>query len=216
MAETGRTGRLGMGVGRLEAFSDGVLAIVITLLILDVKVPPAATGHLGRELADQWPQYAAYLVSFLVVGIIWLNHHATVQLLARTDHSVQVLNLLLLLPVSVLPWPTAVLAEYVHEGTAGDQRVAVVLYGATSTVMALAFNVLWRYVLRHPELRRPDVDRAELAVRNRRYNLGLPAYPAATLLGLLSETLFIGLMLALALMYLLPTPEIRGERHAAG
>jgi uncharacterized membrane protein len=205
-----------MGVGRLEAFSDGVLAIVITLLILDVKVPPAATGHLGRELADQWPQYAAYLVSFLVVGIIWLNHHATVQLLARTDHSVQVLNLLLLLPVSVLPWPTAVLAEYVHEGTAGDQRVAVVLYGATSTVMALAFNVLWRYVLRHPELRRPDVDRAELAVRNRRYNLGLPAYPAATLLGLLSETLFIGLMLALALMYLLPTPEIRGERHAAG
>jgi uncharacterized membrane protein len=185
-------------------------------LILDVKVPPAATGHLGRELADQWPQYAAYLVSFLVVGIIWLNHHATVQLLARTDHSVQVLNLLLLLPVSVLPWPTAVLAEYVHEGTAGDQRVAVVLYGATSTVMALAFNVLWRYVLRHPELRRPDVDRAELAVRNRRYNLGLPAYPAATLLGLLSETLFIGLMLALALMYLLPTPEIRGERHAAG
>jgi uncharacterized membrane protein len=139
-----------------------------------------------------------------------------VQLLARTDHPLQVLNLLLLLPVSVLPWPTAVLAEYVHEGTAGDQRVAVVLYGATSTVMALAFNVLWRYVLRHPELRRPDVDRAELAVRNRRYNLGLPAYPAATLLGLLSETLFIGLMLALALMYLLPTPEVRGERHAAG
>jgi uncharacterized membrane protein len=216
MAETGRTGRLGMGVGRLEAFSDGVLAIVITLLILDVKVPPAATGHLGRELAAQWPQYAAYLTSFLVIGIIWLNHHATVQLLARTDHTVQVLNLLLLLPISVLPWPTAVLAEYVHEGTAGDQRVAVALYGATSTLMALAFNVLWRYVLRHPELRRPDVDRQDLAVRNRRYNLGLPAYPVATLLGLLSETLFIGLMLALALMYLLPTPEIRGVRRPAG
>jgi uncharacterized membrane protein len=216
LAVTGTAGRLGMGVGRLEAFSDGVLAIVITLLILDLKVPPAAAGHLGRELAHQWPQYAAYLVSFLVVGIIWLNHHATVQLLARTDHAVQVLNLLLLLPVSVLPWPTAVLAEYVHEGTAGDQRVAVVLYGATSSVMALAFNLLWRYVLRHPELRRPDVDRHALAVRNRRYNLGLPAYPVATLLGLLSETLFIGLMLALALMYLLPTPEVRGERHAAG
>jgi uncharacterized membrane protein len=202
-----------MGVGRMEAFSDGVLAIVITLLILDVKVPAAAGGHLGRALAEQWPQYTAYLISFLVVGIIWLNHHATVQLLARTDHTVQVLNLLLLLPISVLPWPTAVLAEYVHQGTAGDQRVAVVLYGATSTLMALAFNVLWRYVLRHPELRRPDVDPQSLAVRNRRYNLGLPAYPVATALGLLSETLFIGLMLALALMYLLPTPEIRGQRH---
>jgi hypothetical protein len=79
--------------------------------------------------------------------------------------------------------------------------------------MALAFNVLWRYVLRHPELRRPDVDRQSLAVRNRRYNLGLPAYPVATALGLLSETLFVVLMLALALMYLLPTPEIRGQRH---
>ena len=215
MVQAGQPRRLGMGVGRMEAFSDGVLAIVITLLILDVRVPPAAAaaGHLGRALAEQWPQYAAYLISFLVVGIIWLNHHATVQLLARTDHTVQVLNLLLLLPISVLPWPTAVLAEYVHEGTVGDQRVAVVLYGATSTAMALAFNVLWRYVLRHPELRRPDIDRQSLAVRNRRYNLGLPAYPVATLLGLLSETLFIVLMLGLAVMYLLPTPEIRGQRH---
>jgi uncharacterized membrane protein len=213
MAETGRDGHLGMGVGRMEAFSDGVLAIVITLLILDVKVPTAAGGHLARELAHQWPQYVAYLVSFLVVGIVWLNHHATVQLLSRTDHAVQVLNLLLLLPVSVLPWPTAVLAEYVHEGTDGDQRVAVVLYGTTSTLMALGFNMLWRYVLRHPELWKPQVDRASLAVRNRRYNVGLPLYPAATLLGLLSVTLFIGLMLALAVMYLLPTPEIRGDRH---
>jgi uncharacterized membrane protein len=216
MAESGQRASRGLGVGRLEAFSDGVLAIVITLLILDVKVPTAATGHLGGELAHQWPQYAAYLVSFLVVGIIWLNHHATVQLLARSDHAVLVLNLLLLLPVSILPWPTAVLAEYVHEGTDGDQRVAVVLYGATSTVMALGFNVLWRYVLRHPELWKPDVDRASLAVRNRRYNLGLPLYPIATLLGLIDVTLFMALMLALAVMYLLPTPEIRGERHPAG
>jgi uncharacterized membrane protein len=212
VVEAGRTGRLGMSVGRLEAFSDGVLAIVITLLILDVKVPAGATGHLGGALAHQWPQYAAYLLSFSIVGIIWLNHHATVQLLARTDHPLQVLNLLLLLPVSVLPWPTAVLAEYVHEGTAGDQRIAVVLYGVTSTLMAVAFNVLWRYILRHPELQRPDVDRHAVAVRNRRYNLGLAVYPAATLLGLLNVTLFIALMLALAVMYLLPTPDVRGER----
>ena len=113
---------VGMAVGRLEAFSDGVLAIVITLLILDVKVPQGARGHLGESLRDQWPQYVAYLMSFFIVGIIWLNHHATVQLLAHTDHGVQVLNLLLLLPVSVLPWPTALLAENVRDGTAADQR----------------------------------------------------------------------------------------------
>jgi uncharacterized membrane protein len=198
-----------MSVNRLEAFSDGVLAIVITLLILDVKVPGAAQGHLGRELADQWPQYAAYLVSFLIVGIIWLNHHATVQLLARADHGIQVLNLLLLLPVSVLPWPTAVLAEYVRDGTAGDQRVAVLLYGGVSSLMALMFNLMWRYLLRHDELRRAGATRASLAVRNRRYNVGLAFYPVATLLGLFSVPLFIGLMLGLALLYLLPTPEVR-------
>src|ERR1700710_2043054 len=114
-----------MRVGRLEAFSDGVFAIVITLLILEIKVPKHAEGDLGHALAKQWPQYVAYLLSFLIVGIIWLNHHATFNLLARTDHGLQVLNLMLLLPVSVLPWPTAVLAEYTRDGTAGDRRVAV-------------------------------------------------------------------------------------------
>ncbi len=207
-AASQRSGLPGMSVGRLEAFSDGVLAIVITLLILDIKVPRAAKGHLGRELADQWPQYAAYLVSFLIVGIIWLNHHAMVQLLTRTSHSTQVLNLLLLLPVSVLPWPTAVLAEYARTGTASDQRTAVLLYGVTSTLMAVAFNLLWRHILRHPELRRADVDDKLLAVRNRRYNAGLLVYPVATALGLVSLPLFMGLMLALAGLYLLPTPDV--------
>jgi uncharacterized membrane protein len=205
-----------MGVGRLEAFSDGVFAIVITLLILDVKVPPPGGQGLGRALAHQWPQYAAYLVSFFVVGIIWLNHHATIQLLARTDHTLQVLNLLLLLPVSVLPWPTAVLADYVREGTTADQRIAVLLYGFTSSAMGVAFNVLWRAVLRRPQLWRPGVERAGLAVRNRRFNVGVCVYPVATLLGLLSVPLFLVLMLALALLYLLPTPEVRGSRHAEG
>ncbi len=198
----------GMSVGRLEAFSDGVLAIVITLLILDIKVPSGEHGHLGHALAEQWPQYVAYLLSFFVVGIIWLNHHATVNLLARADHRIQVLNLLLLLPVTILPWPTALLSEYTRDGTAGDQRLAVLIYGLVSTAMALLFNVLWRYLLRHPELHKPHVSAQLLAVRNRRYNLGLAVYPVATAIGLLSVPLFLALMLALAVMYLLPTPDV--------
>jgi uncharacterized membrane protein len=213
VADADRSVQLGMSVGRLEAFSDGVLAIVVTLLILDVKVPVSASGHLGRELAHQWPQYAAYLVSFLIVGIIWLNHHAVVQLLAHADHTVQVLNLLLLLPVSVLPWPTAVLAEYVREGTPGDKRVAVLVYGVTSSLMAVGFQLLWRYLLRHDELRRPEVTRASLAVRNRRYSIGLAAYPTATLVGLLSVPLFLIVMFALAVLYLLPTPDVRSAEQ---
>jgi uncharacterized membrane protein len=200
---------LGMSVGRLEAFSDGVLAIVITLLILEIKVPAGEDGTLGSALARQWPQYAAFLVSFLIVGIIWLNHHATINLLRRTDHNVQVLNLILLLPVTVLPWPTALLAEYTHEGTVGDRRVAVLVYGVTSSAMAASFNLLWRYLLRHPELHKPQVSAELLAVRNRRYTAGLAAYPVATLLGLVSVPLFLALMLGLAVLYLLPTPDVR-------
>src|SRR3954469_5950038 len=200
-----------MSVGRLEAFSDGVLAIVITLLILEIKVPEPeeAQGRLGHALAEQWPHYVAFLLSFLIVGIIWLNHHATFSLLRRTDHRMQVLNLLLLLPVTVLPWPTALLAEYTHEGTAGDRRVAVLVYGLTSTAMALAFNVLWRYLLRHPELHKPGVTTDLLAVRTFRYNAGLAVYPVATAIGLVSVPVFLVLMLGLALVYLLPTPDVR-------
>jgi len=205
------SGGIGMSVGRLEAFSDGVLAIVITLHILEIHVPDPAEHHgsLGSALADQWPQYVAYLVSFLVVGIIWLNHHATFNLLRRTDHTMRVLNLVLLLPVTVLPWPTALLAEYTKDGTPGDQRIAVIVYGLTSTAMALTFNLLWRYLLRHPELHKPEVTTELLAVRNHRYNLGLAVYPVATAIGLLYVPLFLGLMLALAFLYLLPTPDVR-------
>jgi uncharacterized membrane protein len=206
--DSGGRGGVGMSVARLEAFSDGVLAIVITLLILDIKVPVGAQGDLGTALVREWPQYVAYLVSFLIVGIIWLNHHATFNLLARTDHRLQVLNLLLLLPVSVLPWPTAVLAEYTRDGTAGDKRLAVVLYGLTSSLMAVGFNVAWRYLLRHRELHKDGLDPQVLAVRNRRYNVGLAVYPIATAIGLLSVPLFFVLMLGLALMYLLPTPDV--------
>ncbi len=201
----------GMSVGRLEAFSDGVLAIVITLLILEIDVPTPEEhpGQLANDLAKQWPHYVSFLLSFLVVGIIWLNHHATFNLLQRTDHRIQVLNLLLLLPVTLLPWPTDLLATYAVEGTASEQRLAVLIYGLTSTAMALAFNVLWRYLRRHTELHKPHVSDELLAVRNRRYNLGLGVYPVATAIGLISVPLFMAVMLALALMYLLPTPDVR-------
>ena len=180
---------------------------MITLLILDISVPEKGSESLAHALADQWQQYVAYLLSFLIVGIIWLNHHATINLLARTNHTLQVLNLLLLLPVSVLPWPTALLAEYA-EGTEEDQRVAVIVYGVASSMMAITFNILWRYILRHRELHKPNVSLAMLAVRNRRFNIGPFVYPVATAIGLISAPVFLALMLLLALLYLLPTPDV--------
>ena len=200
---------LGMSVGRLEAFSDGVLAIVITLLILEIHIPGQGQDDLAAQLGEQWPEYVGFLLSFITVGIVWLNHHAVINLLHRTNHTLQTLNLLLLLPLTVLPWPTALLAEYAG-GTGGQQRLVVAVYGVTITLMAFAFNVLWRYVVRHPELWKPEVTRPMLEVRNRRFNAGPLIYPLATVVGLLNAYLFLALMLALGALYLLPTPEVRG------
>jgi hypothetical protein len=109
----------------------------------------------------------------------------------------------------VLPWPTALLAEYAREGTPTDERIAVLIYGLGSTAMAVTFNLLWRYLLRHPELHAGGVSPELLAVRNRRYNIGLLAYPVATALGMVSAPVFMAVMLALAVLYLLPTPDVR-------
>lgn len=198
-----------MSTGRLEAFSDGVFAIVNTLLVLELHVPAPGAHSLASELGALWPTYAAFLASFLVVGICWLNHHAVIGLLSTTTHGLQVANLVLLLTVTVLPFPTAVLGSYARGGTAADHRTGVLLYGGASIAMSLGFQLLWRYVLHHPELHRPGVTRAQLSTRDRRYTIGLAAYPLVTLLGLISTPLFLVLMLALAFLFLLPTPDTR-------
>src|SRR4051795_10160430 len=110
-----RLAALSSGRGRLEAFSDGVMAIAITLLILDVKVPLAEEGRLAHDLAHQWPSYAAYVVTFLVIGIIWVNHHVLFERAAAVTRPIFYLNIFLLMGVAFLPFPTALLAEYLRE-----------------------------------------------------------------------------------------------------
>ena len=102
---------------RLEAFSDGVFAIAITLLIIEVRVPDSEAGELARDLANQWPSYAAYAVSFAIIGIIWVNHHDIFERIVTVDRPLLFLNLLLLLTVAFLPLPTALLGDYIRKGT---------------------------------------------------------------------------------------------------
>src|SRR5439155_2102750 len=119
-----------MSSARVEAFSDGVFAIAITLLVLDIHVPaPESVGDdgLGAALAHAWPSYFAYLVSFLVIGIIWINHHSMFTMVRRVDRPVLFVNLTLLLFVSALPFPTKLLAEYLTEG-GGSSHVAAAVY----------------------------------------------------------------------------------------
>jgi len=131
-----------MGKARLEAFSDGVFAIAITLLVLTIT-SPENYRHLGSELADRWPSYAAYLVSFAVIGIMWLNHHTVFGHFARVDRNVVYLNLALLATVVFIPYPTGIFGQALQRGE--GERVAAVVYSVTMTVNALAWAAVWLY-----------------------------------------------------------------------
>jgi uncharacterized membrane protein len=129
---------------RVEAFSDAVFAIAITLLILEIKVPTQDQGPLTAALLRQWPSYLAFLTSFTYIGVLWINHHRMFTHIMKADDVLLVLNLLLLLGVTAVPFPTAVMAEHLH---GPDHRTAAMLYNATFDVIAIFFNVLWRYAV---------------------------------------------------------------------
>jgi uncharacterized membrane protein len=165
---------------RLEAFSDGVFAIAITLLVLNLTVPRAASGHLLERLTSQWPSYVAYLVSFLVIGIVWVNHHRLCTFLESVDRPLLYLNLTLLLFNSMLPFPAALLAEYA--GTA-DAVVATALYGIWAGFGAAVFVAMWLYLLRHPRLVQPE-RRHLVRAALRRSSVGPVAFAVASLVAL--------------------------------
>jgi TMEM175 potassium channel family protein len=137
--------------GRVEAFSDAVLAIAITLLVLEIKLPEDAYDHLWRSLVHEWPSYLAYMTSFLTIGGVWMAHHGLFVRLKGVDQTMMQLNVVLLMVVSFLPFPTGVLAGALHASNRAE-RVAIGVYGATLWASQLLFAALARYAIRHPEL----------------------------------------------------------------
>lgn len=127
---------------RVEAFSDGVFAIAITLLILEIRVPPPSAGPLGLQLVKQWPSYLSFVISFALIGIMWINHHRLFTHIKRSNNGLLLLNMLLLLGVTFVPFPTSVLAAHLGHP---DQRFAALFYNGTYVCIAIAFNSLWRY-----------------------------------------------------------------------
>jgi len=170
---------------RLEAFSDGVIAIAITLLILEVKIPHVRAGDLASALGDQWPSYLAYVLTFVVIGIMWMNHHRLFELIGRTDRGLLFVNLFMLMGIAFLPFPTALLADYVGDGGA-NAHVAAAVYSATMTVIGLTFLGIWLYLDRHRELLAPGVDAAVIAGSIRRTLPGPCLYGASIALAFVS------------------------------
>ncbi len=140
--------------GRIEAFSDGVFSVAATLLVLEISVPQADFDHLWNGIGDQWPSYLAYATSFLTVGGIWLTHHAIFRSLQFADAMVTRLNLLLLMAVAFLPFPTKLVAEAIDSSNA--ERTAVLFYGATLLVISVLVTGIIRYAGSQPELIEED------------------------------------------------------------
>jgi uncharacterized membrane protein len=192
--------------GRIETFSDGVFAIAITLLIIEIGVPHAtATESLTEKLLHLWPSYLGYATSFLVIGTVWANHHNRFRLIVRSDHVMLFLNVLFLMCVAFIPFPTALLAEYIREEE--HRTTAVAVYSGTLAVTAVFFTLLWLYAAGNYRLVDRSVDRSLLRAMTRRFVFGMLLYVLAFALAFVSPAASLGLIVFLALIFVLPEPE---------
>ena len=204
--------------GRMEAFSDGVFSIIVTLLVLDLRVPRTTAlggASLGYALAQQWPMYAAFVLSFLQVGVVWANHHTMFHYIHRTDHKLLVYNLLLLLCAAVLPFTTAVLSEYIR-GDPAQRRLAAQVYSGALMATGVMFNVVWQHAL-HANLVHPHADEHRLYALRRHWLLVPVLYAIAFVLAFVDVTVSIAMYVVLLFYYALPGPTVlrwATARHA--
>jgi uncharacterized membrane protein len=189
--------------GRIEAFSDGVFAIAITLLVLELKVPhlpgEAPLRALGDALLAEWPSYLAFVTSFFAILIMWANHHAMFNLVRRVDAPFLYANGFLLFVVTLVPFPTALLAEYLDRPAA---PLAAAVYGGTFVVGALAYNVLWRSAITGRRLLRADVPEERIERITRSYKVGVPLYLAATAGAFVHPFITVGICIALWIFWI--------------
>jgi uncharacterized membrane protein len=200
-----------MPTSRLEAFSDGVFAIAATLLILNVSV--SAAGSLSEELLNIWPSYVAYAVSFITIGIIWANHHTVMVQISHVNRTFLVFNTLFLMIVAFIPFPTHLLSEYILKPEAA--RAAAIVYGITGTLVALSFNVLWRYAASGRRLLRANASSRTVDGISRSYLPGPFLYAAATLVAFANPYISAGLYAAIALFYVIES-SFFGDREGPG
>src|SRR3954463_8399100 len=187
-----------MKTARLEAFSDGVFAVAITLLILEVNIP--AGENLWHQLKEEWPSFASFFVSFWVIGIIWVNHHGVLDHLKRADRGVLYLNLFVLLTVVFIPFSTALMAEHLKSGA--DENVAAAVYAGSFVLMAISFGVLWEYITRHREGLGVELTDEEVRRRSRSFQIGNPIYALAVVVAFISPAVVLVIIGALAVYYM--------------
>ena len=193
----------------MEAFSDGVFAIAITLLVLEIAVPAGSERDLWSAVLDEWPSYLAYLVSFSTVGAVWVGHTVITEFLVRATSVLIRLNLLLLMVVSFLPFPTKLLAEYV--GDDRPERVAATIYGLNLLLTAVLLSVIWRYAVSEG-LIRSDIADESVKVITRRLTPGLVGYVAMIMLGIFLPVVAVVGYFIIAVYNLIPIRDLRRRK----
>jgi uncharacterized membrane protein len=193
---------------RVEAFSDGVFSIAITLLVLELAVP-AIRGEFRADLANEWVTYVAYLAAFATIGVLWMGHHTVFTLVSGIDAGLLWRNLVLLLTVSIVPFPTAVIASSWRVGNEADQAVAVVAYALAGMASGVAWLLLFSYLRNHPNLLDPNADRAFFRLTEP--GITLVGYGAAALIGW-----FLSPAVALAIFLVFPVLYVLRVRSQAG
>jgi uncharacterized membrane protein len=188
-----------IGTTRLEAFSDGVFAIAATLLVLEIDVNTTNGAQLTHALTEIWPSYLAYVTSFITIGIIWINHHHNMRAIERPDRTFMFINLLLLLDVAFIPFPTKLVAEYLrHDG----EGPAVIAYAGTLLLMAVLYTSWWRYARNGRRLIAPTVSEGELRAIDRGFAPGPPLYALVFVLAFFTPFTAVIITLLLAAFYL--------------
>ncbi len=195
---------------RVEAFSDGVFAIAITLLILEIRVPPTAQHDgLRTALLHLWPSFLAFVASFLTIGVMWLNHHRLFTLINRSDDGLIAFNLLLLMGITWIPFPTALLAEHLR---GPDQRTAGLVYAGSFFLLAIVFNVMWRYAVHAKTV----VDHINVTGITRQYALGPLMYAVLVVIATFSGVWCLVVSVLYAVYFALPPSLWRKGRRAPG
>jgi uncharacterized membrane protein len=188
-----------MKTSRLEAFSDGVFAVAITLLVLEINVPGGE--NLWHQLKEQWPSFASFFVSFWVIGIIWVNHHGLLDHLKRIDRPVLYLNLLVLMTVVFIPFSTALMAEHLKPGES-DETVAAIVYALAFLAMGLAFNVFWTYIVKHRRELGVEIPDEEVRRMSVGFMIGTPLYAVALIMAFISPAVVLIIIAAVAGYYM--------------
>jgi len=203
-----------MSKTRLEAFSDGIFAIAITLLVLTIGVPETSKfPHLAHELSNRWPSFAAYVVSFAVIGIMWFNHHSIFVHFTHCDRGLVLFNLALLLTIAFLPYPTGLFGDALQSGSGA--KVAAILYSSTMAVNSYAWAALWLYASSNRRLLVASFPESERRMATFLFTIGTVVYTLAVGIAFLSPFASLAIQGALALYYALDPVSRRAARGKA-